>query len=67
MPYDSFLLRIWPAREAAVGAAPWRAILVRIQDGAKQTFTEPGQLLAFLQGRAVDAWHAPDEREQGHP
>ncbi len=39
----------------------WQATLIRIQDGATQTFTEPIQLVTFLEGRTAGNWRPTED------
>ena len=48
--HDSYLLRVWP------GAAPWRATLTRVGDGASRTFTDPTALVVFLTDPSPSGW-----------
>jgi hypothetical protein len=67
MPYDSFLLRVWPAQISDDSMSSWRATLIRIRDGATQTFTEPIQLVTFLEGRTAGNWRPTEDLVQPRP
>jgi hypothetical protein len=65
VPYDSFLLRVWSIGPDAALVRVWRATLTRVRDGATQNFSNPADLLSFLEGKQTGTWHLTDSVEPG--
>ena len=68
MPYQAYLIRLWPTRRQ--GLAGCRVCLESVATGRQKNFPDLESLLAFLQGQAGEG-RSPlgleGEREGGEP